>query len=89
MDDGRCKVLELRACWLVPRGGRVWGADHLSLRVPEGDGKSKGEVAQLAGLAPSGRLTQSVIGGTTSSSVYNGDGLRMSHTVSGSTTNFT
>ncbi len=35
------------------------------------------------------RLTQSVIGGATSSSVYNGDGLRMSHTVSGQATNYT
>ncbi len=35
------------------------------------------------------RLTQSVIGGATSSSVYNGDGLRMSHTVSGQPTNYT
>ncbi len=35
------------------------------------------------------RLTQSVIGGVTSSSVYNGDGLRMSHTVSGQTTSYT
>ncbi len=35
------------------------------------------------------RLAQSVIGGATSSSVYNGDGLRMSHTVSGQTTNYT
>src|SRR5438034_3468118 len=34
------------------------------------------------------RLTQSVIGGVTSSSVYNGDGLRMSHTVSGQTTSY-
>ncbi len=35
------------------------------------------------------RLTQSVIGGVTSSSTYNGDGLRMSHTVSGQTTSYT
>lgn len=35
------------------------------------------------------RLTQAVIGGATSSSVYNGDGLRMSHTASGNTTNYT
>lgn len=35
------------------------------------------------------RLTQTVIGGTTSSSVYNGDGLRMSHTIGGQTTNYT
>src|SRR5438270_9483916 len=35
------------------------------------------------------RLTQSVISGATSSSVYNGDGLRMSHTVLGQTTSYT
>src|SRR5207244_3694664 len=34
------------------------------------------------------RLTQSVIGGATSTSTYNGDGLRMSHTVSGVTTSY-
>ena len=35
------------------------------------------------------RLTQSVIGGVTSSSVYNGDGLRMSHTEGVTTTSYT
>src|SRR5581483_11501658 len=35
------------------------------------------------------RLTQSVIGAVTSTSTYNGDGLRMSHTVSGNTTSYT
>jgi RHS repeat-associated protein len=35
------------------------------------------------------RLTQTVISGATSSSVYNGDGMRMSHTVSGTPTNYT
>ena len=35
------------------------------------------------------RLTQSVIGGATSSSIYNGDGLRMSHTVGAQTTTYT
>ncbi len=35
------------------------------------------------------RLTQAVIAGVTSSSVYNGDGLRMSHTVSGQQTSYT
>jgi len=35
------------------------------------------------------RLTQAVIAGATSSSTYNGDGLRMSHTVTGVTTNYT
>jgi RHS repeat-associated protein len=34
------------------------------------------------------RLTQTVIGGVTSSSIYDGDGQRMSHTVSGQTTNY-
>jgi RHS repeat-associated protein len=34
------------------------------------------------------RLTQSVVGGVTSSSTYNGDGLRMSHTVGSQTTGF-
>jgi RHS repeat-associated protein len=38
---------------------------------------------------PENRLTQSVIGGQTSESVYNGDGLRVSHTVGGATTNYT
>jgi len=35
------------------------------------------------------RLTQSVVGGVTSSSVYNGDGLRMSHTEGVVTTTYT
>ncbi|MEE8519568.1 MAG: DUF6531 domain-containing protein [Dehalococcoidia bacterium] len=35
------------------------------------------------------RLTQTVIGGVTSSSVYDGDGLRMSHTENSVTTNYT
>ncbi len=35
------------------------------------------------------RLTQAVIGGATSSSIYNGDGLRMSHTVGAQTTSYT
>jgi RHS repeat-associated protein len=35
------------------------------------------------------RLTQTVIGGSTFSSTYNGDGLRMSHTSGGTTTNYT
>jgi RHS repeat-associated protein len=35
------------------------------------------------------RLTSATTGGVSSSSTYNGDGLRMSHTVSGSTTNYT
>jgi len=34
------------------------------------------------------RLTQTVISGATSSSVYNGDGLRMSRTASGQTTSY-
>ena len=34
------------------------------------------------------RLTQTVIGGVTSTSVYNGDGLRMSHTVDQTTTDY-
>jgi len=35
------------------------------------------------------RLTQTVISSATSSSVYNGDGMRMSHTVGGTPTNYT
>jgi YD repeat-containing protein len=35
------------------------------------------------------RLTQTVISGAASSSTYNGDGLRMSHTVGGTPTNYT
>lgn len=35
------------------------------------------------------RVTQTIIGGVTSTSTYNGDGLRMSHTVSGQPTNYT
>ncbi len=35
------------------------------------------------------RLTQSVVGGVTSSSAYDGDGLRMSHTVDSVTTQYT
>ncbi len=35
------------------------------------------------------RLTQSVVGGVTSSSVYDGNGLRLSHTVNGTTTAYT
>ncbi|MFQ6019243.1 MAG: RHS repeat protein, partial [Dehalococcoidia bacterium] len=34
------------------------------------------------------RLTQAVIAGATSSSIYNGDGLRMSHTVGATTTSY-
>jgi RHS repeat-associated protein len=34
------------------------------------------------------RMTQSVVGGVTSSSVYYGSGVRKSHTVNGSTTNY-
>lgn len=34
------------------------------------------------------RMTQSVVGGATSSSVYYGDGVRRSHTVSGTTTTY-
>ncbi len=35
------------------------------------------------------RLTQAVVGGVTSSSVYYGNGLRLSHTVNGTTTTYT
>lgn len=45
---------------------------------------SAGERSSIISGAPS----PSEIGGATSSSVYNGDGLRTSHTVSGNTTSY-
>src|SRR5438093_13582022 len=62
-------------------GGVSYGYDN--------NGNQTGRGSDTFTFDHENRLTQSVIGGATSSSVYNGDGLRMSHTISGSTTNYT
>jgi YD repeat-containing protein len=64
-----------------PSGGTVYGYDA------NGNQTSRG--SDTFTYDHENRLTQSVIGVVTSSSVYNGDGLRMSHTVSGQTTSYT
>src|SRR5439155_27042160 len=62
-------------------GGVTYGYDN--------NGSQRGRGSDTFTFDHENQLTQSVIGGTTSSSIYSGDGLRMSHTVSGTTTNYT
>ncbi len=56
---------------------------------PDNNGNQSTRGADTFQYDHENQLTQSVISGATSSSVYNGDGLRLSHTVSGQTTNYT
>ncbi len=66
---------------MVTAGGVTYGYDS------NGNQTSRG--TDTFAYDHENRLTQSVISGTTSSSTYSGDGLRMTHTVGGQTTSYT
>ncbi len=66
---------------MLTAGGVTYGYDN--------NGNQTGRGIDTFAYDHENRLTQTVIGGATSTSTYNGDGLRMSHTVSGQTTNYT
>ncbi len=57
--------------------------------VYDSNGNQTGRGSDTFSYDHENRLTQTVIAGATSTSTYNGDGLRMSHTVSGQATNYT
>jgi RHS repeat-associated protein len=66
---------------MLTAGGVLYGSDN------NGNQASRGP--DTFSYDHENRLYQTVIGGATSSSTYNGDGLRMSHTTGGVTTNYT
>lgn len=66
---------------MLSAGGVAYGYDN------NGNQTSRG--SDTFGYDHENRLTQAVIGGVTSSSTYNGDGLRISHTVNGTMTSYT
>ena len=66
---------------MTTAGGVSYGYDN--------NGNQTSGGADTFGYDHEDRLTQAVTTGTASSSAYNGDGLRMSHTVGGATTNYT
>jgi RHS repeat-associated protein len=66
---------------MLTAGGTSYGYDA--------NGNQTGRGADTFTYDHENRLTQAVINSVASSSTYNGDGLRMSHTVSAQTTNYT
>jgi RHS repeat-associated protein len=88
--DGAVTMADVLA--VQPQVGRncIGAPEEASVTYGYDDnGNQTGRGADTFAYDHENRLTQAVIGGVTSSSTYNGDGLRMSHTVGAGTTNYT
>lgn len=66
---------------MLTAGGVTYGYDS--------NGNQTGRGTDTFTYDHENRLTQAIIASVTSTNTYNGDGLRMSHTVGGQTTNYT